>query len=272
MANLSKTITVYSDGSQKIENATTPPSGNPRYRVLHDPELGDLWRAGVPEVFLSTSTHRTYLPDDFVWLTYYLFRYGVPKLLAALGENTIKARHEVVYDGHRAFTNKTGLDEFRNIVRNLRLDAGLPALDKTMRICGGATIEGTESYSIMQAIHEIPTMLSGIRTASFGVVAKNFLTALTTNNVLNVTTIDGDSPAPSLDWVLERPYLYFHATTIRATGTIGSFPQGSDASLGIYEPVLIPLISRHSQGPVQYPLYKLQKLQPGTVADPFFVP
>lgn len=235
------------------------------YRALHDIEMGPLSRVNVPEVLLLEPTHRVYMTEAIQWMTYDLFTHFAPNL----GDEA-PARHEGLYGDHKAFCNNTGLDVFRNYVRKRRLDMELPAFDKT-RCCGGAELHGTEAYSLLQAIKEIPaqfmTASRSIRKTSFAVAARSFLSALTTNNVLQVSTIDSSQPMPSLDDILLNHW-HFTATIVYEK-KIGDFPNGQIPSLNIWNPSVVPLISDHTKGPVTYPLSKLQKFPKGTKIDPY---
>lgn len=200
------------------------------YRVKHDLERGDVWRKGVPEVYVLDGTHRTYMKENIQYLTFNLLRAGAPNQSLA----DAKKFWRQLYDYRRAFSNKAvGFDgsgePLADFINGWNLKSGLPAFDKT-RVCGGASIAGYED-----------------------------------GKWLVVETINAEAPLFDVEEILAKPWLYFHATTVRSDGTIGRFPQGGG------EPVFVPLISRHSLGPVRYPLEFLEKLPIGEVADPYKV-
>lgn len=133
-----------------------------------------------------------------------------------------------LYQWNRAFCNGQGFnndaDPHADYVNERDLNKPLPAFDK-VRVCGGAVITG-----------------------------------VVLGTSLIVETMDATQPAPALEWVLERPWFYFHAVNCAdLKGTITNFPQANGA------PVLVPLFAN---SPVSIQLNHLQPwTQPG-IPDP----
>lgn len=212
----------------------------PLYRVLHDYEIwkrqpvlpashGQLenskkdwtWRVGFPEVYWLHDTHR--VPFTETW----------QRLSFALCEGINPKKWRVVYDDHRAFMNNTGFwtdgspyayVPRRDYINGIDLSGEMPAWDK-IRVCGGATVSGK--------------------------VRGDFL---------EVETLNYFNP-PSLEWLKQRPWLYFRAVSSGANALnqplISDFPQND------YRPVWIPLVSIY---PVRFPLSCLERVY--EIADP----
>jgi len=175
------------------------------FRVKHDAEMPLAWRVekygtglrnGMPEVYI--------LSESSVELDE-----AKQRLIKSMNPRMTNAKHRVLLDYMRAFTNKTGfggeeadppLPPRWDYVNNLDAGAELPAFDK-IRICGGA-----------------------------------FVTGQVDGNELVIDTLN-PSTVPTAAWLLEHPQYYFHAVNTNAGG-ISKFPQGDG------EPVLIPLFSR----------------------------
>lgn len=249
------------DSTQKwmtLKKLVSPSPQESYYRVLHDVEIGGIWRAGLPEVFLFDPQAATPMNEELQWLMYDLFRWGAPSQDEARAEN----KWTSLYQYDRAFTNGTGFNDPSDLRANYisgdDLGYPLPRLDK-YRVCGGASLKGTEGYSLMLALKTLPALLGqkiyALRTKD----DFSFWNAVTANNVLNVETLKANA-LPTIEELVTKPWLYFHATTSRANGTIGRFPQGDG------EPVLVPLVTKE---PVTFPLNKLQKMD--TIADPYKV-
>jgi len=209
----------------------------PLWKVKHDIERGELWRKGVPEVFPLNPDHRTYMREDIQILMWELFRAGAPRQPL----DRAKKMWRQLYDYRRAFSNKAvGFDgsgePLADFINKWNLEAGLPAFDKP-RTCGGASVTGT-----------------------------------VIGDYLEVETINADEPMPPTSEILKQPWLYFYGTTVRADGSIGEFPQGSYAEMGIFDPVFVPFISRHSKGKLRIPLADLIKLPPNSPpANPYII-
>jgi hypothetical protein len=106
---------------------------------------------------------------------------------------------------YRAFSNGTGYQcpmPRADFVNKLNTSAPLPKVDK-VRVCGGAIIHGTLS-----------------------------------SNVLTVETLDGYKRPPSIEWILDHPWLYFRCYTVLEDGSNRDFPQNSG------KPVYFPLVAR----------------------------
>lgn len=91
-----------------------------------------------------------------------------------------------------AWANDTGFDEpgdpRRDYINKLNLEAKYPFLDKC-RICGGATIRGTEA-----------------------------------NGMLTVEVLDGSQPPPKWSDLKLKPWLYFRAYIVNTDGSVFDFP------------------------------------------------
>jgi hypothetical protein len=231
-------------------------SGTQFYRVLHDAEMPDpqsimnerlygkgfsgwvkrmvakffrreeLWREGVPEVYIL-SENKTDFTAGFQLQSYALNTVANPLITASI--DPLKWR--VLFDFMRAFTNGTGFNESgdpRVDFVNMRdIGAPLPKFDKA-RICGGALVTGVVD-----------------------------------GNDLILETMNVYGGAPTLDWLLARPWLYFDAVNVTANG-ISRFPQGMNGNR-----VFIPLVTSQVE---RYPLAKLKKLPLGydvTKHDPY---
>lgn len=244
--------------TRNLKKITDPPTGI-YYRVLHDVELEGIWRAGLPEVFLFDPQAAVQMTAEIQRLQYGIFRYGAPSQT----EDRAINRWRSTYQFDRAFANGTGFNEpgdtRADYITPRDLEYPLPRLDK-YRVCGGASLKGTEAYSLAVALRSIPSLIKDLLyNRLFSSNKISFWATVRANNVLNVETII-NTELPTLDELKTKPWLYFHATTSRSDGTIGRFPQGDG------EYVLIPLITKE---PVQYPLSRLQKMD--SIADPYKV-
>lgn len=197
-----------------------PPVLPPLFRVLHDKELGELWRPNLPEVHPLFDQHFTPFTESWQRLSYEM--------------NTLtKNKWTAVYSFERAFTNSNGFgkpgDPRRNYIKMEDLQEPLPKVEAL--VCGGAVLTGKVS-----------------------------------GDYLYVETLNGRNPAPSLDWLLERPWLYFDAITVDSNGTPRRFPQADGRQ------VLIPLVADRNRYPdVLIPLRKLQKWTGPGWPDPYKV-
>jgi len=173
------------------------------YRIMHDIEIGDLWRKNVPEVFLMKPIHKVKMTEEWQRLMWELFIWGAPNL--GTGDYA-KHKWREYLGCHRAFDNNNGFDckkdpphgPFADFVSPQDTSSPLPAFDKP-RLCGGATVRAT--------------LKDG----------KYWIDTLT-------------SPIP-IEQLKREPWHYFHAVTVHEDGTIGKFPQGDG------NPVLVPVIS-----------------------------
>ena len=88
------------------------------------------------------------------------------------------------------------------------------------------------------------------------------------DNYLYCEYLDGNQPVPPLQYVLDRPWLYFDAVTIRNSTNgivIGRFPQGFEGAR-----VYILLLARQ---PIKIHLSKVTKLQYGSaIPSPYRYP
>ena len=193
----------------KITLRTRPPL----YRVLHDVEMGPIWRSSLPEVF-PLNGNRTPFGKDWQILSYVMNP-------AMTGQ-----KWRSLYAHNRAFNNGTGFngpDPKADYVNSMDLSAPLPAWDKT-RVCGGAVVTGT-------------------------VVGPDLI----------IDILDGKEVAPSLEWLMARPWYYFTAVNVTGGG-ITNFPQNDG------RPCLVPLVG---SGIAKYPVAKLQKWTAAELPDPY---
>jgi hypothetical protein len=120
------------------EPVVVEPVRPPLWRVLHDAEMGELWRSYVPEVFRLSPWHGIQLNRQWQEFTYAINQPGLTP-----------EKWRVLYDFRRAFTNNgAGYDWNSNIPPkqdwiNMRdtTAADLPRFDGP-RICGGAVVTG----------------------------------------------------------------------------------------------------------------------------------
>lgn len=159
------------------------------WRVLHDAEMGSLFRVDVPEVYVIREASFNFT-EGYQKLSYALNTIANPLISADM----TKDKWRVLYDFMRAFANGTGFnksgDPRADYVNVRDLDKPLPKFDKT-RICGGAMVTGTVD-----------------------------------GNDLILDSLNVNNPVPTLAWLLARPWLYFDAVNVTANG-ISKFPQGT---------------------------------------------
>ncbi len=225
----------------------TQPPVRRYWRVLHDWELAKLqvtdqrlgqlykpgegwdWRAkfGFPEVQHLVGSHK--VTFDEAW----------QRLSFAMNPGMDPKRWRILYDDHRAFTDRTGFwtdnthyPEYRPVKDyinglDLKGDSPLPEFDG-VRVCGGATISGT---------------IDGTD--------------------LIVETMTSDKP-PTWEWLESRPWLYFHAVICYVKADkqqgIAPFPQNNGKR------VLIPLFAKPEKE-LRFPLAALQEMD--GIADPY---
>lgn len=219
------------------------PSKPPLWRVLHDYEIwrkqpilpashGQVeksksnwaWRVGFPEVYWLYNTHSVPFTESWQRLSF------------ALNPGIDPKKWRVVYDDHRAFTNNSGFWTTgspyayvprKDYINGIDLQGEMPSWDK-IRVCGGATVSGKVD-----------------------------------GDYLIVDTLDYFNP-PSLDWLLQRPWLYFRALitdrTITGKPVVYDFPQRGGL------PVWIPLVAIY---PVKLPLAILESVT--DIANPLTV-
>jgi hypothetical protein len=227
-----------------------PPTSEVFYRQLHDYELGVrgvniagtqygeevwYWRAqhGHPEVFHIDGGSRTPFTKPWQLLAFALSQ---PQLTAK--------KFRVVYDDRRAFNNGTGFwskippaypDPHRaDFVNNIDLNGEMPSLDK-IRNGGGHCMKGTVIGNWFY-----PEFLE------YDPQAPN----------------DG---APTVAWLKERPWLYFHAVTCHKQEDDGS-PRIYPFGQGGGEPVLVPFVAKKG-AMLRIPLVTLERVD--KIADPY---
>lgn len=187
-----------------------PPSARPAiWRVLHDLELGELWRDNMPEVHPFMDSHFWEFGEAWQRFTFALNPHLTPKKWTA------------VYGNRRFLTNNNGFYDDGDLRANYILgeDLNRPNPKCEALVCGGAVMAGTVSGS-------------------------NFIPE----------TLNGRDAPPSVEWLLDHPWLYFHAVTVDSSGTPRMFPQGDGV------PILIPLVADRTRYPtITIPVAKLQR-------------
>lgn len=138
----------------------------------------------------------------------------------AMNPGMTRGKWRILYEYDTAFTNGTGFNEpdspRADYVNNLDLSYPDP-LWQSFLFCGGATLTG---------VIDGPDLL--------------------------ISKLDGFGPAPTVEWILARPWFFFEALNVYKDDLHTSrFPQNDG------RPVLIPLVG---SGVARYPLAKLQKL------------
>jgi hypothetical protein len=116
---------------------TLPPTQDRAFfRVLHDVEMGPVWRKRLPEVHPLFDSHFTPFTEAWQRLSYRM--------------NTLtKDKWTALYGYQRAFTNNNGFrnpdDPRRNYITGEDLREGLPKVEAL--VCGGALLTGSVSGS-----------------------------------------------------------------------------------------------------------------------------
>lgn len=138
-----------------------------------------------------------------------------------------------LYGNHRAFNNNCGFPQnaddgpHADYVNMRDLDASDPCWDKTHGCCG-ATLSGEED-----------------------------------GDDLIVEILEGFGPAPDLEYLRQRPWLWFHAVNVNPPSTnnpsgISRFAQNDG------RPCIVPLVG---SGVARIELYRVQRVP--TIADPY---
>jgi hypothetical protein len=201
-------------GTLRISDTNPLPAGVQLYRKLHDAEMSDyplryeptvmgfiqqvwnsLWRTGVPEVY-PYSDHRTELTKEYQLLSYRINTTENPLITA----NMTPQKWRAVYDDHRWGMNGSGGyeaghggDVHCDWINMRDLTAPPPKFDK-FRGFGGQLYTGVE-----------------------------------TNGMLAIETLRVQDQAPSLEWLLARPWLYMDALNVTSNGC-SKFPQGTNGN------------------------------------------
>jgi len=199
---------------ENVEPPPPPPSNLTGFIVMHDKDMGAIWRSNVPEVYHFDQIGATKLTPIWQKLIYDMnkSRGMTPKSYTTnLGTRTAWANGSGFLDPNSPRANYiTGED----------LSYQDPRLDKC-RICGGANLHGT---------------LSG--------------------DVLTVETLDGSQNPPSLDWILERPWLYFRAWIVQSDGSVFDFPYAKEVWMPLVATGKITVQINHIEQGKPYPLVK----------------
>lgn len=135
-------LTITTSSNRQFQS--TPTELPQLYRVLHDGEMGPLWRFSVPEVFPLTPLHL--IPLDREWQLF----------TKDLNPSMSREKWRILYGWATAFTNhEYGFDypqaeePLQDWVNMKDIDApGLPTFDKP-RLCGGALVTGREEAGFL---------------------------------------------------------------------------------------------------------------------------
>jgi hypothetical protein len=250
----------------------TPPPDEPGddlpqqfWVVLHDAEMGPLWRTGVPEVFVASEI-KTDFTASYQRLSYDLNTTQNPLVTANMDKN----KWRVFYDFMRWGMNGTGFnksgDPRRDYVNMRDLDKPLPKFDKA-RVFGGWLVTGREIYSVVQTLRDAAALMVTMVRRPKSLIGKvgMSVSSLVANNRLELESLSVYDGAPTLAWLLQRPWLYGDAVNVTANG-ISRFPQGANGSR-----VFTPFVTSQK---VSYPLSQLRKLPAGydiTTHNPYQV-
>lgn len=160
-----------------------------------------IWRRNVPEVFHFDQLAPTVLTKEWQWFIYELNNGGKP------GGMTPSSFHGL-FRWNKAFSNRSAGFDWLGIpradyIKGTNLKAKPPRLDKC-RACGGAIIRGKNN-----------------------------------GGLLTIETLNGAKKPPTVEWLLERPWLYFRCFTVLPDGSNAEFPQTDSG-------VLMPLVATGS--------------------------
>jgi hypothetical protein len=189
------------------------------YRILHNPAVPvDPPRPDVVETAYTTKDNNysaVPMTEAIQWLTFDLFRHGTGGIL---GLDDCKRRWRMLYSQNLWGTNTAGFESYpprRDYISKLDMTAELPILQK------GITFAGHVGR---------------------GKVVNGFVEFETLS----------PSNAPTLDWLLARPWLYFEAKNVNALGQ-SRFPQAGG------NPVLIPWFCQDGKV-ARLPLDRVERL------------
>lgn len=214
---------------ERVTVEPLPSTEKQLYYVKHWP-LGDPYRDGRPEVVPMFPVKKTYF--DVYWQNFYfdLFWHFTPEF----SYDFAAKRWESLNGDHEALMNRSGFPgdpPKANYITGKNINSiYIPAYDKT-RSMGGNVVAGVEE-----------------------------------GDNLRVETLDGNARPPTLDYVLKRPWKYFHCV-LALEKRVGLFPQGCDKENDIWQPSVAPLVSTI---PVYLSLSKVIKLPLGSpIPDPY---
>jgi len=206
-----------------------PPTDMQLYYVKHWP-VGDPYRDGRPEVNRMLPVVQTSFNEEWQNFYFNLTWHFWP----AFTREFAAKRWESLNGDRLALMNGTGYpgDPPRaNFIARENMTGPLPAYDKT-RTMGGNVVMGVEE-----------------------------------GDWLRVETLDGNASPPALQYVLDRPWLYFHCV-LAFKLRVGLFPQGCVSADDIWQPTIAPLVSTV---PMYLELDRLEKLAPGSpIPDPYY--
>lgn len=258
MAHLSLNLNVFSDGSYTVKKSSVEMRFTKRF--LHDWERddwkGSVWRSNLPEVFRcgelddSDNGHYVRLTEEtqFFWFDICCKSYyGKYHNEITKDQYTwLAKRWTSVGAGWRAFTNKHGLDTFRNYVLDINRGTEDPAIYTL--VCGGMT---TKPLNVLKN-------KNGVDMAQ--------IPTFDPNNFPDVRSID-----------IKNDPRIFNAVNITSTvvsaGGYSITPFAQFQKDGISQDVLLPLFSNE---PIYFPVRWLgdwnnnQKINPYNPAKPMF--
>lgn len=182
-------------------------------------------------------------------------------LMSTHNKVVTRSKWAKVYDDKVAFCNEQGLgnpdDPRADYVNGNNLSYPNPKLMKAI-FCAGSFTTGTPGYSLLRTLQNFAGLLRELQARPQGFLSAlpRKLAALVTNNILicrpGVDGIDANAPTPTAATIYQE-HKFFYAVTLgwNDPTKISHFPQGSDASIDYYGPVLIPRFLRQE---TQYPL------------------
>ena len=217
---------------------TIAPEVNIQYAPVADKRLywvkhwaiGDPGRDGRPEVVPLLPVKKSYF--DFYWQNFF---FDLTWNFWPEFDYDFAAKRWTSLNGdHLALMNRSGFPgepPVANYITGEHVGSQyLPAYDKT-RTMGGNVVAGVED-----------------------------------GDMLWVETLDGNAQPPPLQYVLDRPWLYFHCV-LAFKNKVGLFPQGCDSDRGIWQKTVAPLVATTD---VYLPMSAVVKLPLGSpIPDPY---
>jgi len=199
-------------------------------------------------------------------------------LMDAYNNVVTRSKFPKVYGSKTAFCNEQGLDDpddpRADYVNRTNLGYPNPRLMKAI-FCAGSFTTGTPGYSLLRTLQNFSGLLRELQAHPHGFLSAlpRKLAGLVANNVLickpGEDSIDANAAPPDFQTIHDRHH-FFYAVTLgwNDPTKISHFPQGTDASLGYYGPVLIPRFLRYE---TSYPLEWFRQWDDVTYPDPLTI-